>query len=357
MPISWGLPECQHAGMMRAVADAHSQLTSLVGRPVEAAQFSSDVCSALQQALTFDGWCLLGLDPHTGLRTSQFGGRGTEHTAEMARNEALMSDVNKYADLAVATSPAGWLSAEHPQARHSFRLHEILLPQGFHSEIRLALRDQGGRLWGALVLFREDPNRLFDDHDTAAVCGLASPLTSVVRAYPVRPLPRRGSAPGAGVVALAPDNRVVAVSAEAQAWLDDLVPGGDDQTHAGDVTRVLFDAAHAIRHRDTVRPSTCVRTVSGHWLRVEGTVVSVGEADVAVVLQPAAVHQVLETVATCHRLTVRESQILNLLTHGLASKQVARQLGISVYTVNEHLGSLYRKCDVTGREELIGRLT
>jgi DNA-binding CsgD family transcriptional regulator len=66
---------------------------------------------------------------------------------------------------------------------------------------------------------------------------------------------------------------------------------------------------------------------------------------------------VLETVATCHRHTVRESQILNLLTHGLASKQVARQLGISVYTVNEHLGSLYRKCDVTGREELIGRLT
>jgi hypothetical protein len=63
-------------------------------------------------------------------------------------------------------------SAEHPQARNSFRPHEILLPQGFHSEIRLALRDHG-RLWGALVLFREDPHRLFDDHDTAAVCAVA----------------------------------------------------------------------------------------------------------------------------------------------------------------------------------------
>jgi len=88
----------------------------------------------------------------------------------MARNEALTSDVNKYADLAVAACPAGWLSAKHPRARHSFRLNEILLPQGFHSEIRLALRDQGGWLWGALVLFREDPNRLFDDYDAAAVC-------------------------------------------------------------------------------------------------------------------------------------------------------------------------------------------
>jgi len=147
------------------------------------------------------------------------------------------------------------------------------------------------------------------------------------------------------------------VSAEAQAWLDDLVPGGDDQTHAGNVTRVLFDAAHAIRHRDTVQASTCVRTVSGHWLRVDGTAVPVGDADVTVILQPATVHQLLDTVATCQRLTARESRILSLLTHGLASKQIARQLGISVYTVNEHLGSLYRKCDVTGREELIGRLT
>ena len=42
------------------------------------------------RATTFAGWCLFGLDPRTGLRTVQFGGRGTEHTAEMARNEAEM---------------------------------------------------------------------------------------------------------------------------------------------------------------------------------------------------------------------------------------------------------------------------
>jgi len=126
------------------------------------------VGAALRRALTFDGWCLLGLDPGTGLRTIQFGGRGTEQTAEMARNEALMTDVNKYRDLGVAAVPAGWLSPNHPEARNSFRLHEILLPQGFHSEVRLALRDHG-RLWGALVLFREDPRRPFDDHDTAVV--------------------------------------------------------------------------------------------------------------------------------------------------------------------------------------------
>lgn len=356
MPISWGLPRCQAVGMIPSVADAWSGINDLIGRPVEAAEFSNDVSAALRRTLQFDGWCLFGLDPRTGLRTFQFGGRGTEQTAEMARNEALMSDLNKYEDLAVAARPAGWLSADHPGARNSFRLHEILLPQGFHSEIRLVLRDRA-RLWGALVLFREDPRRAFDDNDAAALCAIADSLTAAMRAYPARPLPRRGSAHGAGVVALAPDNRLVAVSTEAQAWLDDLVPGGDDATCATDVTRVLFDAAHAVRRGDTRRASTCIRTVSGQWLRVEGTLLPAGDADVAVVLHPAAVHQMLGTVAACNRLTERESEALGLLAYGLAGKQIARELAISPLTVNGHLRALYRKCGVTGREELFGRLT
>lgn len=241
-----------------------------------------------------------------------------------------------------------------PSGGGSFRLNEILIPQGFHSEIRLALRHRG-RLWGALVLFWEDRARLFDDSDTAAVCAVAEPLVDAMRAYPVRPLPAQGTAPGSGVVALAPDNQVVAVSGQAQAWLDDLIPGGEDQTNASDVMRVLFDAAHALR-RGEPDPSTCVRTVRGHWLRVQATSLSIGEADVAVVLQPATVHQLLATIAAGHRLTPREAEILGLLGRGLASKAIARKLAISLLTVNGHLRSLYRKCGVSGREDLFGRL-
>ena len=58
----------------------------------------------------------------------------------------------------------------------------------------------------------------------------------------------------------------------------------------------------------------------------------------------------------CHELTARETDVLGLLVRGLAGKQIARELAISPWTVNEHLHSLYRKCAVTGREELIGRL-
>ncbi len=337
------------------VAGAHAALVGLIGCSVEAAEFSSKVGSALRKVFTFDGWCLFGVDPDTGLRTCQFGGRGTENTAEMARNEALMTDVNRYRELATAAVPFGVLSLDHPRARHSFRLHEVLLPQGFHSELRLALRDRSG-MWGGMTLFREDPRRSFDEHDADVLHSLATALTDALRAYSVRPLTSRREAPGTGVVAMSADNTVLAVSSQAQAWLDDLVPGGDDETYVTDVTRVLFDAAHALRLGGADQAFTCVRTVSGHWLRVEATALAVGAVDVAVTLKAPAVHQLLGTLSTYNRLTNRESQILRLLALGLAGKQIARELTISPATVNAHLTSLYSKCRVTGREELIGHL-
>jgi DNA-binding CsgD family transcriptional regulator len=234
-------------------------------------------------------------------------------------------------------------------------LHEILLPQGFYSELRVALRDQG-RLWGALVLFREDPRRPFGDHDTRAVTAIMGQLTTAVRAYPVRPLARRGPRFGAGVIALDAENRFVAVSQDAQRWLDDLVPGGDDETSASDVPRVVFDAAHAVRRGDVNRTSTSVRTVSGHWMRVQAMALEVGGSDVTVVLQPATPHQLLDLLAACNLLTPREREVLDLLVQGLAGKHIAHELAISLETVNKHLQSLYRKCGVTGRDELFGRL-
>src|SRR4029079_9678558 len=102
--------------------------------PIEAAELSHEVATRLRQVVPYDGWCLSGMDPETRLRVFQIGGRGTEHSPEMARNEELMDDANKFAELALADVPVGVLSPEHPRAGTSFRLNEILLPQGFASE-------------------------------------------------------------------------------------------------------------------------------------------------------------------------------------------------------------------------------
>jgi DNA-binding CsgD family transcriptional regulator len=240
-------------------------------------------------------------------------------------------------------------------ARTSFRLNEILLPQGFGSELRLVLR-QGGDMWGALSLFREDPRRSFGDDEIAALCVLAGPLAAAARAFPVRPLVPRGRVPGAAAISLAPDDRFVAMTEEAWAWLELLVPGGDDQTWITDVTRIVYEVAHAARAGDERRSATCVRTVTGRWLRVEASKLSGGDADVGVLLHAATPPQLIGAIATRHGLTRRERQSLELTLHGRSTRQAARELGISTQTVSAHLSAAYRKCRVSGRDAMFGRL-
>ena len=71
----------------------------------------------------------------------------------------------------------------------------------------------------------------------------------------------------------------------------------------------------------------------------------------AVVLRPATVQELVAPVSTYRGLTSRETQIFTLLTYGLATKQIARELyAVSQLAVaGAHLRSLYRKCEVTGR--------
>lgn len=52
-------------------------------------------------------------------------------------------------------------------------------------------------------------------------------------------------------------------------------------------------------------------------------------------------------------LTDRESEVLGLLSRGLANKQIAVALGISEHTVKFHVSSIYAKLNVTNRTEAV----
>ncbi|HSG45066.1 MAG TPA: response regulator transcription factor [Anaerolineales bacterium] len=52
-------------------------------------------------------------------------------------------------------------------------------------------------------------------------------------------------------------------------------------------------------------------------------------------------------------LTDRETEVLGLLSRGLANKQIAVTLGISEHTVKFHVSSIYTKFNVTNRTEAV----
>jgi DNA-binding CsgD family transcriptional regulator len=330
---------------------ASASLTAEARRPGDGSDFADSVMAATRRVVGFDGYCLFALDPLTGLRSSMFSRHGLDGVAgELAHNESVERDAHRYTELGAARRPVGVLSASDRHGRRSPRLHDIIRPAGFTSELRLALRSRD-HLWGALVLFRA--GRPFSEHEADTILALASPLADAVRRYPVRAPGRRLPPLPPGVITLDAANRVTAVSEHAQAWLSDICAGGADQVDVDDVMRVVYEVGLAAR-TDPSRASCRVRTTSGRWLSVHGEPL---ESGATVVLSPAVLEHVLPAAAAWLGFTRREHDVVGLAATGLPARHVARRLGLSELTIHDHLRAAYRKAGVSGRQELLARLS
>jgi len=66
-------------------------------------------------------------------------------------------------------------------------------------------------------------------------------------------------------------------------------------------------------------------------------------------------HRMRESSKTAASLTPRERQVLDLITEGLSTRQMARRLGVSERTVESHISRLYQKLDVRTRVQALHR--
>lgn len=348
---------------MAVTADAVRQdIQGLVADPPPGPLLADAAVSALGRLVGHDGYCLFGVDPTSGLRAVMFSRHGLSTPTEwLLHNETVERDANRYADLAAGPVRAGILTPR--AAPRSPRLHEILPLDGYRSELRLALTSPG-HYWGALSLFRADAHRPFTDLDIAHADALAAVLGAVLRRYQLgRPhreiLDPAGSI--SGVVCLDPLGAVVGMDDGARSWLTALADAWDDGVVAEDVLRCVHEVAAAARRTEpgspVARPTLArTRIPDGRWLVASASRIGGAEVDVVVQLRPGDVATVLPAFALWCELSARENDVLRLLVQGLAAKQMARRLGISVLTVGDHQRSLYRKAGVRGRDELFSLL-
>ncbi len=110
---------------------------------------------------------------------------------------------------------------------------------------------------------------------------------------------------------------LAALQAGAAGYLLKTVPGWE-----------LVAAVRAVHAGKTVLQEAVSRTLSEHWRRTGG-------ADSGA------------------RLSPREREVLGLLGAGLANKEVAARLGISLRTVEGHLGNVFAKLGVGSRTEAV----
>jgi DNA-binding CsgD family transcriptional regulator len=265
-------------------------------------------------------------------------------------NELLDPDFAKFSSLARSAEPVATLSqltdgdlARSPRYR---RLYE---PVGGGDEIRVAFTT-GTSCWAVAALIRGADLGPFPATESHLVLDLVPVAARAIRAAVMR----RDRAPAAQApTMLVIDSNAALVSATpgaAEVLAEFAIHGVDIEVP----TVVMAAARRAKNLKNATGISMRARGSSGRWFRLHAA--PLGDHQVAVVVEPAGPGDLVSIVLESYGLTHRESEVVPLLARGLSTKEIATQMCISRHTVNDHIQTIFTKCNVTSRGELIARL-
>jgi len=319
----------------------------------------------VHEVVPFDASCWLTMDPASILMTGGLFDYPVEVAPALARNEFEEEDVNKMVVLARQPLPVGILSqATGGQPERSARYREILKPAGLEAELRGVYRS-GGNVWGGGALYRERGSPGFDPEEAAFVGSISGLLGEGFRRSLVTATINGASQvrDGPGLLVLAPDFSIEAMTPEAERWIDELDEpvrlAGKGALHP--VVLQVAGRARAIAAgvpaADTPPASGRILTRTGRWLLVHASLLD-GQLSgrTAVILEPARPLEIAPLIVEAYRLTQREQQITALVLQGFPTSQIAIRLCLSPLTVQDYLKAIFDKMAVSSRREMAGRI-
>ena len=218
----------------------------------------------------------------------------------------------------------------------------------------------GGRGWGLLHVNRAGSARGFSDEEVAFVAAIAPVVGRALRLSMISHPARRCECRGPGMALLDAQNRLVSATPEALAWFDDLlsVLRLPDAGLGRDVPSEVTVVAQEARARKAAT-RTRARSRGGVWLLIHASCLHRADgtaADVAVVIEPAKASEVAPLIVEAYELTPREIDVTRALARGLTTNEIAGELHLSRFTVQDHLKAVYEKAGVSSRGELVAKM-
>src|SRR5579859_1409458 len=319
----------------------------------------------LRRAVPLEAFWAATTDPATALFTgSVVQGIPEAATPLFMANEFLDDDVNQFRRLARGPVTVHSLYAATDGAPVvSPRYRDILVPMGLGDELRAALR-VGEGCWGVLCLHRELSPTGFSEEEEALLHGLAPHLAEGLRAAVL--LGSVDTAPvaaGPGLLLLADDFSVVAMTAAAQAMVEEIADWPLRRELPQAITAVAACLQRLERDAEApydLLPRVRMQTRAGRWLvvhasRLAGSGVEPG-GQIAVILEAAQPLEMAPLVLAAYALTPREREVATLVLAGRSTAAIAATLVISPLTVQQHLKAMFEKLGVRSRRELVARL-
>jgi DNA-binding CsgD family transcriptional regulator len=312
--------------------------------------------SALADAVPFDRWCSLVLDPATLLATNGYHAEGLpmELMPRLMEIEAADEDVNGMPSLVRGGGVSTLDRATSGRPESSERWRDVLAPAGLGREMRAVLRERSAG-WGGIILLRETSAPDFTDDEVAFVADLTEDLARGVRRGLLHSemTHRDGlDVPGSLVVG-AGGLDVQVASAAARRWLSEVEGGTED----GELPFPVATVVSRARATADGLARTRLRSASGRWITLYAEKLADGaDAAVSVVLEPTRPYELAAIMADAYQLTHREREVAGHVLLGRSTQEIAEALFLSPWTVQDHLKKVFDKVGVRSRAGLAGRL-
>ena len=325
--------------------------------------FATRATDVIRRAVPFDRSCWHTVDPGTVLFTGSLNQNVGCSGTWLAEHEYVIEDVNKWWFLARSGRLAGATSlATHGDLSRSAR-HRSHEAYGIEDELRGSFVSEGV-YWGSAGFLRDSGRRWFTEQDVRFLASLSEPLAEGFRRAVLAAAiaaPTTMTEDGPGVVVFDEHGVAESISPAAERWISEMVETPPPVVPAeSKMVQAVAARARALEAGGdplALAARSRVQTRSGRWLLLYGTQLSGGKGSrVAVIVQPAAPHDVAPLVALAYGLSERECQITQLIMKGLRTKEIAQALGISPFTVQDHLKSIFDKTGVRSRGELVGQV-
>jgi DNA-binding CsgD family transcriptional regulator len=320
-----------------------------------------EVIFELRRAIGFDRWCAPLVDPDTLI--SHTGVAETDHIAELPRlqlYDGSLREPNSGVALARNCERVGILSAlTGGDLARSQRWQECLKRFGTGDELRVVAADERG-CWARFDLWRDRDDRPFDAEDAQLARDASVILGRAVRRATVGVCQVASAAPiESGVLLVGADFRPRGGTPSINAWFRALNPAG--MPYAGGIPSLVWSAIGRLvsveRGEDPGRPVRLrTRAADGRWAVVEAARLEDTERTIAITVRSAPLDDVLDLVWRAFGLSTRERELVTLVAQGKETPAIAKQMGISRYTVQDHLKSIFDKLGVHSRLELVTQL-
>ena len=328
--------------------------------------FLEESLESIGRAVPAVGVCVATVDPASHLLTSarKYGALSGSHEHDNLFGLIEFGSVEptSFSELAVAPVPAA--AAEHAmggEIERSERMSRLMTPHfGFTDELRLVFREAGA-VWGGMGLFRGPEDTSFTVAEVEFMASLTASFARGVRTGMLVRLSDTAPSASAGpaVLVVGGDDSLLQATPAAEQRLGELAVSERTGDTYGMVAALVGAARRYARGETTTPPRSRIRTAGGTWLVLHAAPLSGsgGRAgEVVITIEEARPPEIVALVVAAFDLTPRERDVTQLVLQGLDTKEIAGNLHVSPWTVQDHLKTIFLKADVRSRRELISRV-